>query len=269
MDARSRDNDGDKVGDDEDECPDLPEEEGGNGDGCPDHAKVTIKDGKVTVIGRVLFHTGSAKIRQSSEPIVHDVAVALKEHPEVDHIIIEGHTDSQGGDDVNLRLSTARAESVKKALVARGVEGSRLETRGYGETSRWPPTRPGQDAPRTGAWSSLPMRCTMKTSLAFPLGPDRERADVPARLRLVPLPCRGAVMTDPFADVATALAERDIVGNPADAAGLRASDSQFFYLRLRMEEDPAPGGTLQPFAWGIEIDTNGNLNTYEVLLTVR
>ncbi|MDQ3301567.1 MAG: thrombospondin type 3 repeat-containing protein, partial [Myxococcota bacterium] len=40
------------------------------------------------------------------------------------------------------------------------------------------------------------------------------------------------------------------------------------YLRLRLDRDPAPGGALRPFSWGLEIDLDGNLATYELLILV-
>ena len=47
-------------------------------------------------------------------------------------ISISGHTDSRGKPDHNLDLSRRRAESVKRWLVEHGIDGSRLETEGFG-----------------------------------------------------------------------------------------------------------------------------------------
>ena len=126
------DNDKDGILDDDDECPETPEAIGGDGDGCPDKGRVIYEDGHITVIGKVQFETGSAKIAPKSEPLVDDVARLLKEHPEFKHVVIEGHTDSTGPAAVNDKLSKQRAESVKAALVKRGIEADRLETEGYG-----------------------------------------------------------------------------------------------------------------------------------------
>ena len=73
-------------------------------------------------------------------------------------------------------------------------------------------------------------------------------------------------MTDAFADVTGFLNESDIVGDDAHPAGLRASDSTNLYLRIRLEEDPAPAGAVANAAWGVEIDVNNNQNNYEVLI---
>jgi hypothetical protein len=83
-----------------------------------------------------------------------------------------------------------------------------------------------------------------------------------------PLSCGGAVMDDPFQDEAGALGERDIVGDAQAPAGLRALDDEFLFIRIRLDDDPAPGGTPRPFAWGVEMDLDDDLTTYEILFAV-
>jgi hypothetical protein len=90
----------------------------------------------------------------------------------------------------------------------------------------------------------------------------------PADDRWAPLPCGGGVMTDGHRDQSSALRERDIVGDALGAAGYRASDDKFVYLRLRLDDNPAPGGVLRPFAWGFELDLNGDRSNYEILISV-
>ena len=51
------------------------------------------------------------------------------------HLNIIGHTDSDGGDDTNLKLSKARADAVRSALISiYKISGERLQTDGKGET---------------------------------------------------------------------------------------------------------------------------------------
>lgn len=50
------------------------------------------------------------------------------------NIRIEGHTDAQGSDDYNLRLSDDRAKSVRDWLIGQGIAAARLQTQGFGET---------------------------------------------------------------------------------------------------------------------------------------
>jgi hypothetical protein len=95
-------------------------------------------------------------------------------------------------------------------------------------------------------------------------------ATFPADAAYVPLRCGGVVMFDPLGDVPSSPDDRDVVGDATAPAGLRASDAQFLYLRLRVNADPAPppAGTLHPYAWGMAFDLDGDRTTYELLITV-
>src|SRR5690606_17780031 len=137
------DNDEDGVPDERDECPDLPEEEGGDRDGCPSRTYVKIGDGELQIFGKVQCRTGPAEIQKQSDPLLDQIAAAMKASPQVKRIRIEGHTDDVGDEAVNQRLSEQRAASVEAALVSRGVSEDRLETRGYGESQ---PTAPNRSA---------------------------------------------------------------------------------------------------------------------------
>lgn len=91
----------------------------------------------------------------------------------------------------------------------------------------------------------------------------------PADSAYVPLRCGNAVMTDAFDDAANAPDARDVVGDPTHAAGLRASDDTNLYLRMRLEEDPAPGGQVAAFSWGMEYDLDDDARDYELLILVE
>lgn len=114
------------------------------------------------------------------------------------------------------------------------------------------------------------MRAVIALAFVVIAAPVTAHAQVvfPADSAYSPLRCGAGPMTDPFADESGALNERDIVGDDTHAAGLRASDTTNLYLRMRLEEDPAPGGALTQFSWGMEFDTNADLNNYEVLILV-
>jgi outer membrane protein OmpA-like peptidoglycan-associated protein len=133
------DNDHDGVLDDDDECPDQAGPR--NNDGCPTHGVVVWRHGRLVIFGKVHFETGSARIQKRSDPLLEQIAIMVKEHPEVGRIRIEGHTDNVGPPDINLRLSRERAESVRERLIALGVPRARLETQGFGESHPTAPNR--------------------------------------------------------------------------------------------------------------------------------
>lgn len=121
------DNDGDGVADEWDKCRDVPGATD-NG-GCPKTKE--IKRGALILRG-VNFEVGKAVLTPNSYRLLDDVHASLAEWKEV-KLEIQGHTDSQGRDETNLRLSQQRAEAVVEYLVGKGVEPSRLRAVGYGE----------------------------------------------------------------------------------------------------------------------------------------
>jgi len=115
---------------------------------------------------------------------------------------------------------------------------------------------------------SLALAATTTVTLALTAAAAAQPATFPGDASYRPLRCHGAVMTDPLDDHPPAIDERDVVGELNAPAGLRAGDDQFLYLRLRVDRDPAPGGVVRPYAWGMEFDLDGNRATYELLITV-
>ena len=98
--------------------------------GCPKLVRFT--DTEIVILEQVQFDFGKATIKPASNPLLDSVAQVLKEHPEVLKIEVQGHTDNKGAKVINQKLSEARAKAVMDALVKRGVEESRLESKGYG-----------------------------------------------------------------------------------------------------------------------------------------
>jgi OOP family OmpA-OmpF porin len=85
------------------------------------------------VLRGVQFNFDSDQIRPGAVVILDEAARVLKENPDV-RVEVAGHTDSIGSNAYNQGLSERRAGSVRRYLVSRGVEASRLRSQGYGES---------------------------------------------------------------------------------------------------------------------------------------
>lgn len=80
----------------------------------------------------IAFASGSARLTDASSQIVDGVAdILIKCDAEI--VYVEGHTDSDGAESANLKLSAARAETVADVLAAQGVKAERIYAVGYGE----------------------------------------------------------------------------------------------------------------------------------------
>ncbi|MBX2931407.1 MAG: OmpA family protein [Chitinophagaceae bacterium] len=88
----------------------------------------------VVVMDNIYFAFNKADLLPESHAALDEQIVSMMNKYPTMVIEIGGHTDSQGSDDYNLTLSKARAESVKKYLVGKGIEASRMEAVGYGES---------------------------------------------------------------------------------------------------------------------------------------
>lgn len=87
--------------------------------------------GIVLTVGDVLFASGKADIAPGAQRHIDKLAEFLNKNPNR-NLLIEGHTDNTGGEDLNIKLSQQRAEAVRDLLVSRGVSPQRITTRGYG-----------------------------------------------------------------------------------------------------------------------------------------
>jgi outer membrane protein OmpA-like peptidoglycan-associated protein len=91
-----------------------------------------LKNKKAVVYG-IYFDYNSDQIKKESEPVLREIAAAMKNNPDW-KLTVDGHTDSIGGDTYNLDLSKRRAAAVKLALVNRfQISADRLLTEGFGQ----------------------------------------------------------------------------------------------------------------------------------------
>ncbi|MBC7697086.1 MAG: OmpA family protein [Bacteroidia bacterium] len=87
----------------------------------------------VTISAEKLFGFDKAKLQDGSKPILDDAAAKIKGNPELQVVLVTGHTDRIGSAAYNLKLSERRANQVKDYLVSQGVDASRLKAIGKGE----------------------------------------------------------------------------------------------------------------------------------------
>ncbi|NQX40762.1 OmpA family protein [Pedobacter steynii] len=101
--------------------------------GNPDTRNKLINEGKFVSSG-ILFDVNSATIKPESYGLIKSIAVILQENPAV-KIKIIGHTDSDGDDKDNLKLSKQRADALKIMLSRDfGINATRMQTDGKGES---------------------------------------------------------------------------------------------------------------------------------------
>lgn len=124
------DTDKDGINDEEDKCPTEPGVPAQQG--CPEITEQVTKTVAMAA-KNVYFETASTKLRAQSFPKLDELVKVLKENPSL-KLKIDGHTDNVGQDDYNMKLSDGRAASVKNYLISKGIDASRLESEGFGET---------------------------------------------------------------------------------------------------------------------------------------
>ncbi len=103
--------------------------------------KELLEAGRVRLYG-INFDVDSDVIRDESKPTLDKIVAMLRSEKDM-HLIVEGHTDSDGEIQHNQILSQKRAESVKAYLISAGISSSRLSTKGFGESKPVAPNTTG------------------------------------------------------------------------------------------------------------------------------
>jgi outer membrane protein OmpA-like peptidoglycan-associated protein len=138
---RPADRDRDGIIDREDACPKEPgpRQKDAAKNGCPlppspppPPPKAELVAQEIVISEQIQFETGTAVLRTESDSILSKVAVVLGEHPEIESLEIQGHTDDTGNAPLNRQLSLARAQAVMRWLVDHGISANRLVAKGYG-----------------------------------------------------------------------------------------------------------------------------------------
>ena len=83
---------------------------------------------------KILFGFDRSDLNGSAEGNLDKLVTVLKSYPDTD-IEIQGHTDSKGTDDYNMKLSERRASAVANYVRGRGIAPGRVRTKGFGESA--------------------------------------------------------------------------------------------------------------------------------------
>ena len=125
------DTDKDGVADKDDECPEVPGL--ASNKGCPEVTAAVLESVKVEAKS-IYFNSGKATFKSEDVPVkIESISSLLKQYPNA-KFSIEGHTDSDGSDAFNQKLSQERADVVRNALIERGIKAANLTAVGYGES---------------------------------------------------------------------------------------------------------------------------------------
>lgn len=157
--VRIKDIDGDGIPDDEDECPYIKGSDATKGcpdsdgdgildhkdqcpmefgvaelNGCPAKSSTADKSQLIKQFRNIEFETGKAIVRTPDIYDIIEYAIDVMYQYPNSTIILTGHTDSEGDELHNMKLSEARVNTVKRYLTGQGVSDKRIKAVFYGET---------------------------------------------------------------------------------------------------------------------------------------
>lgn len=91
-----------------------------------------LQDGKIIANG-IRFDVNKATLKPESMGVINEIYDMMEKYPEI-KFSVEGHTDSDGENDFNQKLSEQRAETVRNTLINLGIDSGRLVFKGWGES---------------------------------------------------------------------------------------------------------------------------------------
>lgn len=118
------DSDGDGVPDTLDKCPGTAPGLRVDANGCVIQQTLVLRN--------IVFATGSGALTADSKAVLDKLADSMKGQPGM-RVEIDGHTDSVGNQDYNLKLSQARAKLVRLYLHEKGIKMDRMTVDGFGK----------------------------------------------------------------------------------------------------------------------------------------
>lgn len=137
------DSDNDGVADYLDKCPGTPAGVTVSANGCPVEASKKFCD-KPAVIA-IAFDSNKSELKAKYHEEHDKLGAFLKEFPNSKGTI-EGHTDADGNKGANLKLSQARADSVRNYIITKfSIDNNRLSAKGYGSDKPVAPNKTASD----------------------------------------------------------------------------------------------------------------------------
>ncbi len=129
------DTDGDNILDKDDNCPKVAGVASNKGCPKPKPVEVITKEAQAELDAyakTIFFNSAKSSFKNGVSAKLDAIYEIMKKYPNA-NFSIDGHTDSQGSDKLNKRLSESRAAAVKDYLVSKGLSAVRLSSYGYGE----------------------------------------------------------------------------------------------------------------------------------------
>jgi outer membrane protein OmpA-like peptidoglycan-associated protein len=100
----------------------------------PKPKRVEVTADQIVITEKIQFDTNKSTIKPESHGLLDEIVGVFKDNPQLRKVSIEGHTDSDGADPYNMKLSDGRAKAVLQYLVEHGIDAGRLTAKGFGES---------------------------------------------------------------------------------------------------------------------------------------